>query len=109
MQYDTMVLWFSIFIFAVVTCQCAAFIAVPPSSSSAASSGATTASRNTVSSMGGNALKDAANIYSLANAQLMMDQVPSGKVSFKPHDLEDVNVRPVYDPGDGKFYWISFH
>ncbi|TMW50595.1 hypothetical protein DOY81_004330 [Sarcophaga bullata] len=99
MQYDTMVLWFSLLIFAVVMCQCAAFIAVPPSSSAVAA-GATTASRNTASSMGGNALKDAANIYSLANAQLMMDQVPSGKVSFKPHDLEDVNVRPVYDPGD---------
>ncbi|KAI8124833.1 hypothetical protein FF38_08874 [Lucilia cuprina] len=91
MQYNTLAFWFSLFVTAILVCPSTAFIANAPSVSSSARS-------STKGS--GNALKDATDIYSLASAQLLMDQVPSGKVSFKPHDLEDVNVRPVYDPGD---------
>lgn len=94
MQYNnTLMFWFSLCISAILISPRRLLIAasplIPPSSARTSSTG--------------NALKDASDIYTLAKAQLMMDQVPSGKVSFKPHDLEDVNVRPVYDPGDGEF------
>lgn len=52
---------------------------------------------------GKNFMNDAVDLYELANAQLTMDEVPTGKVSFKPNDLQNINSRPVYDPGDGEF------
>ncbi|KAM7352615.1 uncharacterized protein ACRADG_005061 [Cochliomyia hominivorax] len=91
MQYNTIMFWYSLIISAILICPNTVHITATPLLSQTA---------RTTSTAGRNALKDASDMYSLTKAQLMMDPVPSGKVSFKPHDLEDVNIRPAYDPGD---------
>ncbi|XP_046812267.1 uncharacterized protein LOC111679098 isoform X3 [Lucilia cuprina] len=68
MQYNTLAFWLSLFVTAILVCPSTAFIANAPSVSSSARSSAKGS---------GNALKDATDIYSLASAQLLMDQVPS--------------------------------
>ncbi|XP_075152742.1 uncharacterized protein LOC142226555 isoform X2 [Haematobia irritans] len=96
MQADILSYYLSAFIIsALAICRTCAFVTKPVSGLTPGSSVAATGSHAT----NDNALKDAAEIYALTRAQFM-DSVPNGKVSFKPHDLDGLQDRAVYDPGD---------
>uniref|UniRef100_A0A1I8PQN3 Uncharacterized protein n=1 Tax=Stomoxys calcitrans TaxID=35570 RepID=A0A1I8PQN3_STOCA len=96
MQTDTLAYYLAaLIISALMACQTCAFVTKPSSGLAAGSSATATGSHSAT----GNAMKDAAEMYALTRAQFM-DSVPSGKVSFKPHDLEGLQERAVYDPGD---------
>ncbi|XP_013105464.2 uncharacterized protein LOC106085677 [Stomoxys calcitrans] len=96
MQTDTLAYYLAaLIISALMACQTCAFVTKPSSGLAAGSSATATGSHSAT----GNAIKDAAEMYALTRAQFM-DSVPSGKVSFKPHDLEGLQERAVYDPGD---------
>ncbi|XP_058987364.1 uncharacterized protein LOC131800597 [Musca domestica] len=97
MQTDMLAYYFTTFIVsAVMVCQTCAFVTKPMAGHAPVGGSTASGSHATAS---GSALKDTADIYALARAQFM-DSVPSGKVSFKPHDLDEMQERAVYDPGD---------
>lgn len=102
MQADMLAYYLSgIVISALMVCQTCAFV-TKPLAHPASPVGSSTGSHSSATTATGNALKDAAEIYALARAQFM-DSIPNGKVSFKPHDLDEMQEKAVYDPGDGKF------